>query len=83
MKHVPLRTCVCCRGRFCKADLIKVARCGGEYLVDTAAKAEGRGAYVCKNPACLEKAIKKRAFDRSFKCRLPDAVYETLKNITL
>ena len=82
MKHVPQRTCVCCRNRFDKSQLVKVVRVGGEFKIDVSGKEQGRGAYVCKAPACLEKAIKKRAFDRSFHCHLPDEVYETLKTLT-
>jgi predicted RNA-binding protein YlxR (DUF448 family) len=47
----------------------------GEVLPDPAGKAEGRGAYICPNSVCLDKARKHRGLERSFKRRLSDEVY--------
>ena len=35
-------------------------------------KKAGRGAYVCKNPECFEKCVKKRVFDRVFQEKLSE-----------
>lgn len=51
----------------------------GEISVDLTGKKPGRGAYVCKNPACLTAARKARRLERAFSCRIPDDVYERLE----
>ena len=65
-KKIPSRMCVVCRNMFEKPDLIRVVK-GAD------------GAYVCKNPECFEKCVKKRVFDRVFQEKLSDEVYESLK----
>jgi hypothetical protein len=57
-KHVPQRTCVVCRQVKPKRELIRVVRApDGKIVVDETGKASGRGAYLCRNRACWEKAI--------------------------
>lgn len=48
-KHVPLRTCVVCREKRPKRELLRVVRTPeGEVLVDETGKLNGRGGYVCR-----------------------------------
>jgi len=57
-KHVPQRTCVACRQVKSKRDLIRVVRVlDGRVIVDETGKANGRGAYLCRDRACWEKAV--------------------------
>ena len=57
-KHVPQRTCVACRRVEAKRDLTRVVRSpDGKIFVDETGKANGRGAYLCRDRACWEKAI--------------------------
>lgn len=51
----------------------------GEISLDLTGKKPGRGAYVCKNPECFELARKARRFERSLSCKIPDGVFEQLK----
>jgi predicted RNA-binding protein YlxR (DUF448 family) len=39
----------------------------GELEPDRAGTLPGRGAYLHRNPACAREAIRRRAFDRSFR----------------
>lgn len=58
-KHVPQRTCVVCRGQFDKRRLTRVVRTpDGGVLIDPTGKRSGRGAYLCDQPECWEKAIR-------------------------
>ena len=59
-----------------KTEMLRIVRQGGEFLIDASGKAQGRGAYVCGG--CIPKAAKTRAFDRSFKTKIPAAIYEEL-----
>ena len=42
-------------------------------------KAAGRGAYICKNTECLDRAIKVRGLERAFGAAVEKSVYEQLK----
>ncbi len=63
-----------------KKEMIRVIRTAeGEFSLDTTGKKNGRGAYVCRCNECLEKAIKSKGLERSFKQKIPAEVYEILK----
>ena len=79
-KKVPVRMCAGCGGRFDKRDLVRVVRTPqGDVQLDLTGKMAGRGAYVCHDPACLQKARKKRAFERALEVTISDAVYDRME----
>lgn len=79
-KKVPMRKCLGCEEMLGKKGLLRIVRSKeGEISLDLTGKKSGRGAYICKDLACFEKAVKKKAFERSFKCKIPDEVYDRLK----
>ena len=57
-KHVPQRTCIACRRERPKRDLIRIV-CApdGQVHVDETGKANGRGAYLCRDRVCWEKGV--------------------------
>jgi len=57
MRHVPVRTCVGCRERRAKSELVRFV-VGRQGIVLGAA--EGRGRYLCRNTSCLERALRRR-----------------------
>ena len=59
-----------------KRDLVRVVHTpDDQFQLDPKGKLPGRGAYVCPDPACLQNAVKRKAFDRAFKQTLsPEAV---------
>jgi predicted RNA-binding protein YlxR (DUF448 family) len=60
--------------------LIRVVRSPtGVVVVDERGKLPGRGAYLCANPECLEKARKTKALSRALKTEIPDELYGRLK----
>jgi predicted RNA-binding protein YlxR (DUF448 family) len=74
----PLRTCVGCGAKRSPAEMLRVAsRDGAEPVVSAprARKAEGRGAYLCVDLKCCERAVSRRALERALKlkCGLPHA----------
>ncbi len=78
-KKIPMRQCLGCREMKPKRELIRVVRSPeGEISLDFRGKAPGRGAYLCKNSGCLEKAIKGKALERAFSAEIPEEVYEKL-----
>lgn len=79
-KKIPVRRCVGCQEMKNKKEMIRVIRTPeGEFLLDTTGKKNGRGAYLCPNRECLEKAEKNKGLERSFKQPIPSEVYETLE----
>jgi predicted RNA-binding protein YlxR (DUF448 family) len=47
-RHVPMRTCVVCKEKKPKRDLLRIVRTpDGEVVVDSTGRANGRGGYVC------------------------------------
>ena len=63
-----------------KRDLIRIIKTKeGEYLLDTTLKANGRGAYICKNPDCFAKMIKTKGLNRTFKENIPNEVYQKIQ----
>ena len=78
-KKIPLRRCIGCSEMKDKRELIRVVRTTeGEITIDFKGKTNGRGAYVCKNKACLEKACKSKSLERAFNIKSPLEVYDSL-----
>lgn len=78
-RKIPFRKCTGCQQLKDKRDMIRVVRNKeGEVFIDTTGRAHGRGAYVCSNKACLQKAVENRGLNRSFKSEVPKEVYQKL-----
>lgn len=78
-KKMPLRQCLGCREMVEKNNMIRVVRNQlGEFSIDATGRQNGRGAYICRRAECLEKAVRSRALERSFKVSIPSGVYEQL-----
>ncbi len=78
-KKVPLRMCIGCREMKPKQELYRVVKCSdGNILIDKTNKISGRGAYICKCGACLEKAHKSNALSRAFEMSIDSEIYSQL-----
>lgn len=81
VKKIPQRMCIGCQSMKPKKELIRVVKNSeGIIKVDLTGKSPGRGAYICKNIQCLEKAIKQKKFDKNFEMTINDEVYQRLKD---
>ena len=79
-KKIPVRRCVGCQEMKNKKEMIRIIRTNEqEFLLDTTGKKNGRGAYLCPDPECFEKAVKNKGLERSFRQAIPKEVYEMLK----
>ena len=79
-KKIPQRQCMGCRERKEKRELIRVVRApDGGVSLDFRGKAPGRGAYICPEMACLKKAIRSKALDRSLEVAIPEEIYARLE----
>jgi Protein of unknown function (DUF448). len=78
-RKVPLRMCVGCREMKPKKELIRVVKSPeGEISIDLKGKSPGRGAYVCRNSACLEKSYKNRLLEKALNQKIEPEIYEKL-----
>ena len=79
-KKIPTRRCTGCGEHFPKNTLIRVLRTPeGEIILDLTGKRNGRGAYICKNAACLKKARKSRRIESSLDCSISEELYEKME----
>ena len=79
-KKIPQRQCMGCRERKEKRELIRVVRSPeGGVSLDFRGRAPGRGAYICPDMACLKKAIRSKALERSLEVAIPEEIYARLE----
>ena len=71
-----MRTCVGCRERADRADLLRVVAVGDRLVPDLRRRLPGRGASVHPDLRCVELADKRRAFPRAL--RLPGPLDSSL-----
>ena len=69
-----------CNTKKNKNELIRIVKDKyGNISIDKTGKANGRGAYICDNIACLEKAVKSKRIEKSFEMKIEDKIYEDLR----
>ncbi|WP_084028423.1 YlxR family protein [Candidatus Rhodoluna planktonica] len=75
----PVRTCVGCRGRSPRTELMRIAAKSNLVFLDLTKSASGRGAWIHPSSSCLVLAIDRKAIARSMRLALTDADYLILK----
>ena len=80
MKKIPQRSCVICMQKKDKSELIRIVK-NKENIVsmDKTGKKEGRGAYICNNIECLEKAIKTKTLKKILDIDIDEEIYENIR----
>ena len=84
-KKIPMRMCLGCREMKPKRDMIRIVRSTangdteGVISIDFRGKAPGRGAYICRDKACLEKAVSGKLLERCFESKIEPEVYDELR----
>ena len=82
LKTIPQRSCIGCNCKKNKNELIRIVKNNENVIsIDKTGKANGRGAYICNNIECLEKAIKNKKIEKSFKMAIEQNVYENLRSV--
>ncbi|EEH98136.1 YlxR family protein [Clostridium tertium] len=80
VKKIPLRMCTGCMEMKPKKELIRVVKSPeGEVSVDLTGKKSGRGAYICKDKECLEKAFKAKRLSRNLDIAIDEVIYNRLR----
>ena len=81
VRKIPQRMCTGCGEMKNKRDLIRVVKNKeGEISIDLTGKKPGRGAYICRNIECLNKAVKTKRLERNLEVKIEDSIYDKLKD---
>lgn len=77
-----LRKCIVCNEYKEKKDLIRIVKNNqGEVFIDFSGKLNGRGAYISKDNACIDKAVKNKLLNRHLKTNVDESIYTELNNM--
>ncbi|MDK2798536.1 MAG: uncharacterized protein PWP27_140 [Clostridiales bacterium] len=72
--------CLGCQEMKPKKELIRVVKNqDGEISIDFRGKKPGRGAYICNNIECFQKARKGKKFERAFSQAIDHEIYQQLE----
>ena len=61
----PIRTCAGCGRKAPQAELLRFVAVAG--TLTHAPKGPGRGVYTCRRLSCFERALERRAFNRTLR----------------
>ena len=79
-RKIPMRQCLGCNEHKPKIELVRILRTPeGEITLDLTGKKSGRGAYLCKDPACLKKLRRSRRAEANLGVAIPEEVWDALE----
>lgn len=80
-KYVPKRQCVICRLPKPKPELIRIVGSDEGLVLDRTGKKAGRGAYLCYDKACHEKAKKSKVLERQLKQPMSEGFWQEIATV--
>ena len=82
MKSIPQRTCSVCRTQKNKNELLRIVKNKDNIInVDETGKQSGRGAYICYDTECLEKAQKSKKLEKALEIKIENEIYMQMKKL--
>ena len=73
--------CIGCQEMKPKRELLRIVKTTDDVLeYDPTSKKNGRGAYICSNSECLNKALKNHKFEKTFGLKPSDELITELSN---
>lgn len=80
-KKIPMRKCVACGENKPKSELLRIVNNKEEgIIIDPSGKKNGRGAYICKTVACLEKAKKNKKICHALNAEISEEIYKEISS---
>lgn len=81
--YTPTRMCVACREHRKPQELIRISYNTELQRAepDSDTKAMGRGAYICRDIKCIERAKKKHIIEKHLKCSPCDLLYSEMEEM--
>ena len=78
-KKIPMRKCLGCNEMKPKRELIRAVKSPeGEISLDLTGKKSGRGAYICPDKKCFDKARKGKRIEKALETSIPEEVYDAM-----
>ena len=74
-KPLVYRTCVISREKLLKDDLFRLVKIDEKIVIDSKHGLEGRGVYVKKDLATIQKGHDKHSLSRAFKMDVDESIY--------
>jgi predicted RNA-binding protein YlxR (DUF448 family) len=72
---------VACRTERTQRELVRIVRTpAGEMMLDATGRANGRGAYLCADPACWQLAVRRSALERALSIPINAELRERLEH---
>lgn len=72
-KHIPLRKCIVCGGMMPKESLIRFTCFSRDMALTAAGESSGKGAYICRQGACIGLLLEDRRFKKRYHSRISEA----------
>ena len=69
-RHMPERSCIACREKRAKRELIRLVFSAGIVEIDLKGKDAGRGVYLCPIRECWETGLKSNRLDYALRAKL-------------
>jgi len=84
MEKIVQRTCTGCNAKKNKRELIRIViDKESKISLDETGKLPGRGAYICDNLECLEKAIKTKRMEKTLKSKIDEKNYNDIRGVMI
>lgn len=81
IKKIPMRSCVVTGEKLPKKELLRIVRTPeGQVVCDLTGKINGRGAYIKKDVAVLDKAQKSKILEKRLECTIEDKFYDEVRD---
>ncbi|MEM7798749.1 MAG: YlxR family protein [Chloroflexota bacterium] len=78
-KHIPQRTCIICREKKDKRELIRIVNHAEDgFVIDVTGKKNGRGAYLCTASTCWDRMKHSQILDKALRAEISQAAKEAL-----
>lgn len=78
-RRIPTRTCVICRDRRQKGDLVRIVRTpDGQVVFDSTGKLNGRGAYVCSDADHWDEQTYRGKLKHALKIEIDESVMSSI-----
>lgn len=80
-RKIPMRTCMVTRESLPKQELLRIVKDKeNNVTVDVTGKANGRGAYLKKDLAVIDKARKTKVLERVLEIEIKEEIYRELED---
>lgn len=79
---IKIRTCIMCRNKKQKTELLRIVSENGNAILDETQKVNSRGIYICNDKKCITKLLKAKDITKCVKINASkESIVELLRNL--